>query len=139
MSGETWRPLRHSLSAEAVALMAEQSAAGMRQMPVHLMLVDDSGPQERGRTACDGATHQRSHDTLGACSRECLARYLVERHDPKVRAQAIRDARAALDSLAAQVAPSRVPGEETCTCNPAEVESGVCVLCGKPYPVGGSV
>jgi hypothetical protein len=28
---------------------------------------------------------------------------------------------------------------ERCTCNPAEVEDGVCVLCGKPFPVGGSV
>lgn len=48
------RPLRHRLSDEAVALMAEQSAAGMRQMPVHLMLVDESGPRERGQTACGG-------------------------------------------------------------------------------------
>lgn len=48
------RPLRHRLSDESVALMAEQTAAGMRQMPVHMMLVDESGPQERGRTACDG-------------------------------------------------------------------------------------
>ena len=48
------RPLRHRLSDEAVTLMAEQTAAGMRQMAVHLMLVDDSGTQERGRTACDG-------------------------------------------------------------------------------------
>jgi hypothetical protein len=37
-----------------MALMADQSAAGMRRMPVHLMLVDDSGPQERGETACGG-------------------------------------------------------------------------------------
>ena len=48
------RPLRRRLSDESVALMAEQAAAGMRQLPVHLMLVDESGPQERGRTACDG-------------------------------------------------------------------------------------
>jgi len=28
---------------------------------------------------------------------------------------------------------------QLCTCNPAEVEAGVCVLCGKPFPVGGAV
>jgi hypothetical protein len=39
----------------------------------------------------------------------------------------------------AAVAPSRVPGEECCTCNPAEVENGVCVLCGKRFPVGDGV
>lgn len=49
-----WRPLRRRLSDEAVASMAEQVAAGHRQMPVHLMLVDDNGPRELGRTACDG-------------------------------------------------------------------------------------
>lgn len=26
-----------------------------------------------------------------------------------------------------------------CTCNPAEVERGACILCSKPFPVGGSV
>jgi len=26
-----------------------------------------------------------------------------------------------------------------CTCSPAEVDNGECVLCGKPFPVGGSV
>lgn len=54
MSEPRWRPLRHRLSDEAIALMAEQTAAGMRQMPVHLMLVDDGGIKERGRTACGG-------------------------------------------------------------------------------------
>jgi hypothetical protein len=29
--------------------------------------------------------------------------------------------------------------EGTCTCNPAEVEDGICVLCGKPFPVGEGV
>lgn len=29
--------------------------------------------------------------------------------------------------------------EDRCACNPAEVENGACVLCGKPYPVGGGV
>jgi len=28
---------------------------------------------------------------------------------------------------------------EVCACNPAEVEHGTCLLCGKPFPVGGSV
>lgn len=28
---------------------------------------------------------------------------------------------------------------QRCACNPAEVERGVCVLCGKPFPVGGVV
>lgn len=28
---------------------------------------------------------------------------------------------------------------QRCTCNPAEVERGACVLCGKPFPVGGVV
>jgi hypothetical protein len=54
MSEHRWRPLRHRLSDEAVALMAEQAANGQRQMPVHLMLVDDGGLRERGRTACGG-------------------------------------------------------------------------------------
>lgn len=44
MSGDKWRPLRHRLGDEALALMAEQTAAGMRQMPVHLMLVMTSVP-----------------------------------------------------------------------------------------------
>ncbi len=47
------RPLRHRLSDETVALMAEQAANGLTPEPVHLMLVDDSGPRERGRTACN--------------------------------------------------------------------------------------
>jgi hypothetical protein len=32
-----------------------------------------------------------------------------------------------------------VLGPPRCTCNPAEVEQGVCVLCGNPFPVGGAV
>lgn len=28
---------------------------------------------------------------------------------------------------------------ETCKCSAAEVEAGVCALCGKPFPVGGGV
>lgn len=28
---------------------------------------------------------------------------------------------------------------EVCTCDQAEVEDGTCVLCGKPFPVGGAV
>lgn len=31
------------------------------------------------------------------------------------------------------------PPVHRCTCSPAEVENGVCVLCGKPFLVGGSV
>jgi hypothetical protein len=46
------RPLRRRLSDESVALMDEQRAAGQTPLPVHLMLVDESGPQERGQTAC---------------------------------------------------------------------------------------
>jgi hypothetical protein len=49
-----WRPLRHRLSDEAVALMAEEVASGLTPLPVHMMLVDDSGPRERGETACGG-------------------------------------------------------------------------------------
>lgn len=48
------RPLRRRLSDEAVALMDEQRANGLSPLPVHMMLVDESGPQERGRTACGG-------------------------------------------------------------------------------------
>jgi hypothetical protein len=48
------RPLRHRLSDEATILMAEQTAAGLTPLPIHLMLVDDSGPRESGRAACDG-------------------------------------------------------------------------------------
>lgn len=48
------RPLRRRLPDEAVNLMDEQRAAGKTPLPVHLMLVDESGPQERGRTACGG-------------------------------------------------------------------------------------
>lgn len=31
------------------------------------------------------------------------------------------------------------PPPTRCTCNPAEVEQGACVLCGKPFSVGGAV
>lgn len=48
------RPLRHQLSDESVALMNEEVAAGMTPLPVHLMLVEEDGPVERGRTACGG-------------------------------------------------------------------------------------
>lgn len=48
------RPLRRRLSDEAIALMADQRAEGHTPQPVHLMLVDDDGSQERGRTACNG-------------------------------------------------------------------------------------
>lgn len=49
-----WRPLRRGLSDEAVALMAEQREAGQTPLPVHLMLVNDTGPRERSRSACRG-------------------------------------------------------------------------------------
>lgn len=48
------RPLRRRLPDEAVAMMDEQRAAGLTPLPVHLMLVDESGPREQGRVACDG-------------------------------------------------------------------------------------
>jgi hypothetical protein len=67
------RPLRRRLSDEAVTLMAEQSAAGARQMPVHLMLVDDSGPLEMGRTACGGGFGEWITGDLGQVTcRPCL-------------------------------------------------------------------
>lgn len=73
MSAEHWRPLRHRLSDEAVALMAEQEANGQRQMPVHMMLVDDSGPRERGRTACDGGLGEWvTGDARQVTCRPCL-------------------------------------------------------------------
>ncbi len=34
--------------------MDEERAVGLTPLPIHLMLVDESGPQERGRTACGG-------------------------------------------------------------------------------------
>jgi hypothetical protein len=48
------RALRRRLGDEAVALMEEQRAAGLTPMPVHMMLVDESGPQERGCVAGGG-------------------------------------------------------------------------------------
>lgn len=42
------RPLRRSLSVEAL------EAIRASPVPVHLMLVDDSGPIERGNTVCNG-------------------------------------------------------------------------------------
>ena len=48
------RTLRRQLSDEAIALMDEQRANGVTPAPIHLMLVDESGPHERGRTACGG-------------------------------------------------------------------------------------
>lgn len=46
------RPLRRRLSDEAIALMDEQRAAGHTPQLVHLMLVDEDGPTERGIVAC---------------------------------------------------------------------------------------
>lgn len=47
------RPLRHSLSPESVKLLADYWAAtGKTPTPTHLMLVDDSGEREIGKTAC---------------------------------------------------------------------------------------
>jgi hypothetical protein len=50
----TLRPLRRRLGDEAIALMDEQRANGLTPAPIHMMLVDDSGPRELGRVACDG-------------------------------------------------------------------------------------
>lgn len=66
------RPLRHRLSDEAVALMNEQRAAGMTPLPVHMMLVDESGPREQGRSACghgigEWVTGDISQVTCGPC------------------------------------------------------------------------
>lgn len=52
------RPLRRRLSDEAVEHMEQQRAAGYNPMPVHLMLVDESGPREIGRVACGGGLGQ---------------------------------------------------------------------------------
>ncbi len=46
------RPLRHSLSQESVAYLAESKAKGEPLADIHLMLVDDSGEREIGKTAC---------------------------------------------------------------------------------------
>lgn len=47
------RPLRHSLTTETVELLASYRArTGRTPTPVHMMLVDDSGPTEVGRAAC---------------------------------------------------------------------------------------
>lgn len=46
------RPLRRRLPDEAVALMAEQRAAGQTPAPVHMMLVEETEAGERGRVAC---------------------------------------------------------------------------------------
>jgi len=50
----TYRPLRRRLSDEATTLMDEQRANGLAPAPIHIMLVDDSGAREVGRTACGG-------------------------------------------------------------------------------------
>ena len=47
------RPLRRSLSPETMAFLASyREETGREPVPVHLMLVDDSGPLEVGKTAC---------------------------------------------------------------------------------------
>ena len=48
------RPLRRRLSDEAIALMAEQRAAGGTPAPAHMMFVEETPAGERGRTACGG-------------------------------------------------------------------------------------
>lgn len=48
------RPLRKRLSDEAVAVMDVERAAGLTQLPIHLMLVEETAVGERGRTACFG-------------------------------------------------------------------------------------
>ena len=73
-----WRPLRHRLSDEAVAVMAEERAAGLLPLPVHLMLVDDHDPAERSRTACGGGlgewiTGDVEQVTCGPCAEQVHA------------------------------------------------------------------
>ncbi len=51
MSGVGWRPLHRRLADEAIALMDQQRAEGLKPRPVHLMLVNDE--TGRGRTGCD--------------------------------------------------------------------------------------
>lgn len=46
------RPLRKSLSDESIALMNKERAAGFTPLPIHMMLVEETETQERGRTAC---------------------------------------------------------------------------------------
>lgn len=74
MSGERWRPIHRRLPDEAVALMAEQRAAGQTPSPVHLMLVDDADPRERSRTGCGrGLGEWVSGDAAQVTCRTCLA------------------------------------------------------------------
>jgi hypothetical protein len=47
------RPLRKSLSQEAIDLMNEQRAQGFTPLPIHMMLVEETASGERGRTACN--------------------------------------------------------------------------------------
>lgn len=46
------RPLRKSLSDEAIELMNQQRADGLIPAPVHLMLVEEIDGQEMGQVAC---------------------------------------------------------------------------------------
>lgn len=70
---EQWRPLRRRLGDEATELMDEQRANGLTPAPIHMMVVDDSGPREIGRTLCGGGLGEWvSGDTSQTTCHPCL-------------------------------------------------------------------